>query len=191
MPLVASVRRAATAAAAMHRIIPSTYYSTNGSSAPFLTLSFSGAGHLLSYHLGVAASLHRASTANNGNNNKHKHLPTIKAISGSSSGAIAATVFVRLPHRIEEYADTFLAEGGRAFAILKDMLHEEERRLVSAVGNNGNGNDNASKVASRVEVLSPGQSAHHNTRRVGGRSGSTRNPTAQSSKTNSLPPSQP
>jgi hypothetical protein len=82
-----------------------------------------------------------------------------------------------LSHRIEEYADTFLAEGGRAFAILKDMLHDEERRLVSAasaanVGNNGN--ETASKVASRVEVLSPGQTAaHHNTRRVGGRSGST------------------
>lgn len=198
MPFLASARRAATAAAAMHRTaIPSAcyMYSTNGSSsAPFLTLSFSGAGHLLSYHLGVAASLHRASAASNGNSNKRKPLPTIKAVSGSSSGAIAATVFVRLPHRIEEYADTFLAEGGRAFAILKDMLHDEERRLVSAasaaaVGNNGNGNDNASKVASRVEVLSPGQSAHHNTRRVGGRSGSTSNPTAKKSKPNSLPPS--
>lgn len=190
MTLLASARRS-TIANATHRMTPSTcYYSTNGSPAPFLTLSFSGAGHLLSYHLGVAASLHRASATSNGSNNNRRHLPTIKAVSGSSSGAIAATVFVRLSHRIEEYADTFLAEGGRAFAILKDMLHDEERRLVSAasaanVGNNGN--ETASKVASRVEVLSPGQTAaHHNTRRVGGRSGST---AKSSSKSNFLPPS--
>ena len=178
MPILASARRAAAAAATTNRIISSTCYSTNGgSSAPFLTLSFSGAGHLLSYHLGVAASLHRASA-----NKRKQHLPIIKAVSGSSSGAIAATVFVRLPHRIEEYADTFLSEGGRAFAILKDMLHDEERRLVSAIS----GVDGVPK-SSRVEVLSPGQSAHHNTRRVGGRSGD--GSTAKTSKTNSLPPS--
>ena len=64
MSFLASTRCAATAAAAMHRTIPSACYSTKGSSsAPFLTLSFSGAGHLLSYHLGVATSLHRASAA--------------------------------------------------------------------------------------------------------------------------------
>ena len=137
MPLLASARLAANAAAATNRIISSTCYSTNGSPAPFLTLSFSGAGNLLSYHLGVAASLYRASATSDGKSKRRQHLPTIKAVSGSSSGAIAATVFVRLPHRIEEYADTFLSEGGRAFAILKDMLHDEERRLVSVSGADG------------------------------------------------------
>jgi len=63
----------------------------------FLTLSFSGAGHLLPYHLGVTAAFKSNECAT-----------PIHAVSGSSSGAIAATLFVYFPHeRIKEYADRF------------------------------------------------------------------------------------
>jgi len=176
---LAAVRRTTPKATAL-RAAAATYSTTGPAAsrraaASFLTLSFSGAGHLLSYHLGVAASLHRASGTNNhgstcsgsgnGRRGKTELMPAIRAVSGSSSGAIAATVFVRLPHRIEEYADAFLAEGGRAFAILKEMLHDEERRLVAAATDAGDGGVEASN-ASRVEVLSPDQPAHHNTRRL-------------------------
>ena len=193
--LVASARRASAAAAfsTTAAICSSRPVSPPPTppTASFVTLSFSGAGHLLPYHLGVASSLHRASTnggggksnqdpAGTGSTNKSQlpHVPvslpgTIRAVSGSSSGAVAATVLVRLPHRIEEYADAFLAEGGRAVAILKDMLHDEERRLVSVTSAtaSGEGDGTASEGRSRVEVLSPGQAAHHTTRRVGGGGG--------------------
>jgi len=118
----------------------------------------------------------------------------IKAVSGSSSGAVAATVLVRLPHRIEEYADAFLAEGGRAVAILKDMLHDEERRLVSvtSAAASGEGDGTASEGRSRVEVLSPGQAAHHTARRVGGGGGRILTPLQKTSgataKSNAPPP---
>ena len=201
--LVASARRASAAAVAAAQSSAAAAFSTTanatGSSRPasppptasLVTLSFSGAGHLLPYHLGVASSLHRASTNSGGGGKSNQDpagtgstpksqlphapvsLPTIKAVSGSSSGAVAATVLVRLPHRIEEYADAFLAEGGRAVAILKDMLHDEERRLVSvtSAAASGEGDGTASEGRSRVEVLSPGQAAHHTTRRVGGGGG--------------------
>ena len=216
--LVASARRASAAAA-----FSSTANATGSSrpvspppTASFVTLGFSGAGHLLPYHLGVASSLHRASTNGGGGKSNQDpagtgstpksqlpHAPVslpgpIRAVSGSSSGAVAATVLVRLPHRIEEYADAFLAEGGRAVAILKDMLHDEERRLVSvtSAAASGEGDGTASEGRSRVEVLSPGQAAHHTTRRVGGGGGGriltpqkTGGATTKSSAPPPLPPS--
>ena len=90
-----------------------------------LTVAFSGAGHLLAYHLGVAAVLLEASAT-------AKKLPPIKAVSGSSSGAIAATVMAYLPHRLKEYSDRFLQDRGHAFRNLKQMLIEEENQQNSS-----------------------------------------------------------
>lgn len=81
----------------------------------FWTLSFSGAGHLLPYHLGAASTLLK----------KHdKEFPAIHAVAGSSSGAIAAAVMTMLPHRLEEYTDRFLQDRGHALRNLKGMLQE-------------------------------------------------------------------
>jgi len=71
----------------------------------FLTLSFSGAGHLLPYHLGVASAI---------KTNEHLIAKSIDAVSGSSSGAIAASLFAYFPTRIEEYTNAFISDGGRA-----------------------------------------------------------------------------
>ena len=76
-------------------------------------LSFSGAGHLLSYHLGVARILHGSYKS-----------ATINSVAGSSSGAIIAAVLTCFPHRLEEYTDRFLRDGGRAYAIFHDMLDD-------------------------------------------------------------------
>lgn len=74
-------------------------------------LAFSGAGHLISYHLGVAKTLQ--------NSNK---TAAIKSVAGSSSGAVAAAVLACIPHQLEEYTDRFLQDGGRAFANFREML---------------------------------------------------------------------
>ena len=82
----------------------------------FLTLSFSGAGHLLPYHLGVAVAI---------KSNECSMGTPIHAVSGSSSGAIAATLFVYFPHeRIKDYADRFIADGGRAMHHFKELIVE-------------------------------------------------------------------
>lgn len=80
-------------------------------------LSFSGAGHLMSYHLGVARTL-QASNAT-----------SIQSVAGSSSGAIVAAVLACMPHRLEEYADRFMHDGGRAFANFKDMLNDSSDKV--------------------------------------------------------------
>ena len=77
------------------------------------TLSFSGAGHLLPYHLGVATRLL-----------PHRH--RLLAVAGSSSGAVAATVLALVPHRLEDYAERFLRDRGRAFRNLEQLLVEEQ-----------------------------------------------------------------
>ena len=73
-----------------------------------LTLSFSGAGHLLPYHLGAAIAL-----------KEDKISKSIVAVSGSSSGAVAATIFVNFAnvHNIKDYAERFITDGGRACSI--------------------------------------------------------------------------
>lgn len=117
----------------------------------FLNLSFSGAGHLLPYHLGVSSAIlqhlshqegvKRIPTSTSSNRRRHdsvnskintssKILP-IKAVAGSSSGAIAAVLFSKLPHRVEEFAHRFIKEEGKAFEILSSMLHDEERHWTS------------------------------------------------------------
>jgi predicted acylesterase/phospholipase RssA len=78
-----------------------------------LTLSFSGAGHLLPYHLGVAIALKE---------NERDITQQINAVSGSSSGAIAASTFVYFTEeQIEEYAERFITDGGRAMFHFKQM----------------------------------------------------------------------
>ena len=73
-----------------------------------LTLSFSGAGHLLSYHLGAAIALKE----------KEQFSKSIVAVSGSSSGAVAATIFVNFANvHIKDYAERFITDGGRASSI--------------------------------------------------------------------------
>lgn len=78
----------------------------------FLTLSFSGAGHLLPYHLGVATVIQTEA----------RSIATpVEAVSGSSSGAIAAALFACFPARLDEYADAFIADGGRALHHFRDL----------------------------------------------------------------------
>ncbi|OEU10113.1 hypothetical protein FRACYDRAFT_247727 [Fragilariopsis cylindrus CCMP1102] len=102
----------------------------------YWTLSFSGAGHLLPYHLGVANTLLLSEKDEDTNKNEKEkirqqqkkqqfRLP-IKSIVGSSSGAIAATVSTILPHRLDDYTDRFLQDRGYAFKNLREMLLEEE-----------------------------------------------------------------
>lgn len=79
-----------------------------------IALSLSGGGHLLPYHLAVCHSLINAS--------KSTSFPPIHAISGSSSGAIAAVVASRMPDRIQEYAQQFIQERGNALSILENYL---------------------------------------------------------------------
>lgn len=78
----------------------------------YWNLSFSGAGHLMSYHLGAACTLQDSKSAQ------------IQSVAGSSSGAIVAAAIACFPHRLKEYSSRFLQDGGRAFANFSDMLIE-------------------------------------------------------------------
>eukprot|EP00536_Pseudo-nitzschia_multiseries_P011854 jgi/Psemu1/207153/e_gw1.428.14.1 len=130
-------------------------------SRSFWTLSFSGAGHLLPYHLGVAKTL-LLSSPETEDKESHTHTHTqcqqclpgnrfqlpIRSVSGSSSGAIAATVTTLLPHRLDEYTDRFLHDRGHAFRNLRDMLAEETQTQTgpeNASFENDNDNDNKNK----------------------------------------------
>lgn len=86
----------------------------------FLTLRFSGCGHLITYHLGVSSIFLEEATK------AKSKVPKVRAVSGSSAGAIAAVCFSMLPHRLEEFAEEFISERGRGLSILKRMLYEEE-----------------------------------------------------------------
>lgn len=88
----------------------------------FWTLSFSGAGHLLPYHLGVARILI----------DSPQLWPKIRGIAGSSSGAIAATLAAFFPQRLEEYAEQFLADGGRGLSSFREILQEEVGTLADS-----------------------------------------------------------
>jgi predicted acylesterase/phospholipase RssA len=96
-----------------------------GAQAKFWTLSFSGAGLLLPYHLGAARVLRDSLSSSNA------VLP-IRAVAGSSSGAIAATFMSLLPHRLEEYTDRFLHDGGGGLSLVKEMLEEEVKAPPSS-----------------------------------------------------------
>jgi len=116
----------------------------------FLTVSFSGAGHLLSYHLGVSSLLYNMSLSPKTNKTKSKILPQIKAIAGSSSGSIAATILSRMPHRLEEFTDEFISKRGEAISILKSILHDEEK-ILSGISStqHSNGSINISSKANQ------------------------------------------
>ena len=82
------------------------------------------------YHLGVAKTLSARESPNTNKIAKEKtpnalyQLP-IKSVSGSSSGAIAATVMTLMPHRLEEYTERFLQDRGHAFKNLREIMLEE------------------------------------------------------------------
>lgn len=124
----------------------------------FLSLSFSGCGHLLPYHLGVAASLLQNSQPNvvrggpsKGVKPKYESrplLPPIQAVSGSSAGAIAAVILARIPHRLEEFVDSFFSKKGQALTILQSMLFDEERFIMNG---HGDGRSNKSIVTPITE----------------------------------------
>jgi len=93
------------------------------------------------YHLGVAKTIlsqtaaqqqgnsparEKVENSPNNDNNALDLLP-IRCVSGSSSGAIAATVMTLLPHRLEEYTDRFLQDRGYAFTSLREIILEEAK----------------------------------------------------------------
>ena len=83
-----------------------------------VALSLSGGGHLLPYHLGVCQTLLNASNKQN--------FPRIQAVSGSSSGAIAAVVATRAPDHIQDYAYQFIQDRGNALKNLQTCLSMNE-----------------------------------------------------------------
>jgi predicted acylesterase/phospholipase RssA len=96
----------------------------------FLTLRFSGCGHLLPYHLGVASVFLEETSRST----RKRSLPPIKAVSGSSAGAIAAVMYAKLPHRIDEFVSDFIEQRGNALKILTKMMYEEENAANSETG---------------------------------------------------------
>ena len=92
---------------------------------------------MLPYHLGVAQTLlvrtalapkekHETEDRSFPGSSSLFRLP-ITSVTGSSSGAIAATVATLLPHRMIEYTHRFLDDRGYAFRNLTTMLKEEEQ----------------------------------------------------------------
>jgi predicted acylesterase/phospholipase RssA len=118
----------------------------SSSSPPCLvTVAFSGAGHLLAYHLGVACQLRRHVQLLSEEEPQQQLQPTqlpptqqqprqqrpwqLVAVSGSSSGAIAAAVLSHLPrHLWEEYAHRFIQDRGYALRTFQEMRQEQELR---------------------------------------------------------------
>ncbi len=92
----------------------------------FLTLSFSGCGHLLPYQLGASSVFIEESKRSSSRLSGTKSFPRTKAVAGSSAGSIAAVLHSRMPHRIEEFAVKFISDRGHALKTLTAMLHEEE-----------------------------------------------------------------
>lgn len=89
----------------------------------FLTIRFSGCGHLLPYHLGVASVFHEETSTGK---TRRRPLPPVKAVSGASSGAIAAVMYANIPDRIDEFANEFIEQRGNALKILTQMMYTEE-----------------------------------------------------------------
>jgi predicted acylesterase/phospholipase RssA len=82
------------------------------------SLSFSGAGHLLSYHLGVAKTLSQ----------KHK----IRAVAGSSSGAIVAAALTLFSHEdFLKFTSRYLKDGGYALTNFQKVLSKQDPSLLS------------------------------------------------------------
>jgi predicted acylesterase/phospholipase RssA len=68
---------------------------------------------------------------------RKRTLPPVKAVSGSSAGAIAAVIYSKLPHRIDDYVSEFITQKGNALKILTKMIHEEENITNSGADRNG------------------------------------------------------
>ena len=78
-----------------------------------VALSLSGAGHLLTYHLGVCQTLLTADDAK----------LTVGAIAGSSGGAVAAAVAALMPPSgLEDFNRDFVHTSGNASGLLEDGL---------------------------------------------------------------------
>ena len=83
----------------------------NSRAASSVALSFSGAGHLLPYHLGAGSVLRKKLNVN--------------AVAGSSSGAMAATAMAVLSDsRLDEYAREFIKEKGHALSLLEECIKD-------------------------------------------------------------------
>ena len=133
-----------------------------------LSLSFSGAGHLLPYHLGASWSIlehinkqevqkrvsnkKRRSSDKSSSNTSISQI-SIRGVAGSSSGAIAAVVFSKMPHRIEEFAERFIKKRGKALETLASMLHEEETHWTAKNDVVGNENQNTKVEVSIDQTL--------------------------------------
>lgn len=89
-----------------------------------VALSLTGAGHLLPYHLAVCKLFLDAS--------KVQKFPPIQAISGSSSGSIAAAVATQAPQRIPEFAQRFIKERGNGLTALEEFLSESDENCVES-----------------------------------------------------------
>ena len=76
-----------------------------------------------------------------------KKLLPIHAVSGSSSGAIAATLYVYFPNQIQEYTDRFILDGGRAMYHLKEMIYDDDGSNTSSVDNDTNNNNTSLHIA--------------------------------------------
>lgn len=90
------------------------------------------------YHLGVAKTLLARESPKTNQMTKDKtpnalHQLPIKSVSGSSSGAIAATVMTLMPHRLEEYTERFLQDRGHAFKNLREIVLEEAFQSAKVV----------------------------------------------------------
>ena len=93
-----------------------------------LSLSFSGAGHLLPYHLGAAIALKEMDRGIT-----HQQQQQIHAVSGSSSGALAASAFVYFTtNQIKEYAERFISDGGKAMFHFKKILDEDYINIMTS-----------------------------------------------------------
>lgn len=78
-----------------------------------LSLSLTGSGHLLVYQLGACRSL------------LQQHLE-IGHCAGASGGAIVATILAWLPHRLDEYANRFIAQQGGGLTLLREFLNDQQ-----------------------------------------------------------------
>jgi len=114
------------------------------------SLCFSGAGHMIVYHLGIAQTLvSRILSKQTSQHNGPSDIPVIHSVAGSSSGALVATAMAYFPHRIGEYADRFLEDRGHAFRHLQQMLLEESK-------NNGEATLANSELYKRIRPQSLG-----------------------------------
>ena len=83
-------------------------------------LAFSGSGHLLCYHLGVARTLLQSSGA----------LRFDRHFCGSSGGAVVACVAAVMPERLEDFHERF-ASRCKALTGIREMLPTDAHLLAS------------------------------------------------------------